>query len=184
MAGVEIKVTDETNLKDFPVVMGENVSDTLFRLTNRIANWIQDQTPEGATSQLRNMTKAEFPVMRGEAFVGMVGNPLNYAPYIIGEGAGPAVGHGRWWPPIEPLVYWVRRKGLAGKYSLKTHRRLGNKQTQGDEDYRIARAIQFVIHMRGLKGHDLFTKAENKFFNEAEHEIKSSIDEVAKEFSD
>jgi hypothetical protein len=109
---------------------------------------------------------------------------LNYASFIIGKGAGPAVGHAQYWPPIEPLIYWVKRKGLGGRYSVKTQRRLGNKQTQRDEDYRIAKAIQFIIHARGVKGHDLFSKAENKFLDEAGKVIQQSADEVAKEFSD
>jgi hypothetical protein len=97
-----------------------------------------------------------------------VGNPLKYASFILGKGAGPAVGHAQYWPPIAPLIYWAHRKGLG----------------QGEETIRIAYAIQYIIHARGIHGKDLFDKAEAKFFSDIQREIILSLDEVEKRFSD
>lgn len=45
------------------------------------------------------------------------------------------------WPPLAPIQAWVRRKKLAGSYSIKSHRRVGGRAATDAED----RAVAFLI---------------------------------------
>jgi len=54
-------------------------------------------------------------------------------------------------PPVQALIEWVRLKGLAGTYSLKTQRRLGSKADQQAEDLAVARRVQRAIARRGTR---------------------------------
>lgn len=82
------------------------------------------------------------------------------------------------WPPLEPLIAWVRKKGLSGVYSLKTKRRLGNKDVQAEQDRGIAWGIALKIHAQGTKGVHMFRDgleaakpAIQRIFNEAIDDI-------------
>lgn len=57
------------------------------------------------------------------------------------------------------LTAWVRRKGLAGTYSVKTKKRTGNKANQAKEDKQVARAIMFYILKYGIKPQPYFFPA-------------------------
>lgn len=46
------------------------------------------------------------------------------------------------WPPLEPLIQWVRRRGLAASGRGRTNRTLA-----------IARAVQRKIYRRGIPAH-------------------------------
>ena len=82
-----------------------------------------------------------------------VGTNLEYAPYmefgtgIFAEGDGGK--GGAHYPPYKELVPWVRRKGIAGTYSITTRRRLGGKHTQARQDIGAAIAIAKAIGKRG-----------------------------------
>lgn len=51
---------------------------------------------------------------------------------------------------IDSLTDWVGRKGLAGSYSVKSRRRLGNKARQADENKQLATAIAYRILQNGI----------------------------------
>jgi HK97 gp10 family phage protein len=52
---------------------------------------------------------------------------------------------------IEALTLWVKRKGLAGTYSVKTQRRLGGKAVQSTQDEKLARFLAIKILKNGIK---------------------------------
>lgn len=54
------------------------------------------------------------------------------------------------------IAAWVRRKGIAGKYSVKTKRRLGNKATKEAEDTAAAYPIAVSILRKGVHPHPFF----------------------------
>lgn len=74
------------------------------------------------------------------------------------------------WPPLNKIQKWVRLKGLAGRYSTKTHKRLGKKMDQHQEDRQIAFLIARKIARKGTKG--------IKFFEIA---LKQAIPTIEKE---
>jgi hypothetical protein len=54
---------------------------------------------------------------------------------------------------VQAIAKWVRRKGIAGRYSTKTRRRVGSRITQLSEDYTIAYLIARKIVKVGVKPH-------------------------------
>lgn len=52
---------------------------------------------------------------------------------------------------IKALVGWVRRHGLTGVYSVKTHKRIGTKASNADADEQAAYLIARSILKNGLK---------------------------------
>ena len=85
-------------------------------------------------------------------------------------------------PPLEPLIAWVRKKGLSGAYSLKTRRRLGSKTTQAEQDKSMAYMIALKIKHHGTKGRHMFregltaTRPEiQRIFNEAIDDLVGAL---------
>jgi len=74
-------------------------------------------------------------------------------------------------PPVEKISSWVRTKGLSGRYSIKTRRRLGAPLKQQAEDRALAWAIAKKISRKGTKG--------IKFFDIA---LKQAWPHIQKEF--
>ncbi len=52
---------------------------------------------------------------------------------------------------IKALTLWVKRKGLAGTYSVKTGRRLGGKATKAQQDEKLARFLAIKILRNGIR---------------------------------
>lgn len=59
---------------------------------------------------------------------------------------------------LRMIVLWVRRKGIAGTYSIKTQRRTGSKIKQFAEDYSAAWPIALSILRNGINPHPYFFK--------------------------
>jgi hypothetical protein len=54
-------------------------------------------------------------------------------------------------PPVGALQDWVRRKQLAGTYSVKTRRRTGNTSDRTKQDKALAFVIARAIYRKGIK---------------------------------
>lgn len=52
---------------------------------------------------------------------------------------------------IRALTLWVKRKGLAGTYSVKTSRRLGSKSAKQSQDEKLARFLAIKILKNGIR---------------------------------
>ena len=52
---------------------------------------------------------------------------------------------------IKALTLWVKRKGLAGTYSVKTSRRLGSKSSKQSQDEKLARFLAIKILKNGIR---------------------------------
>src|SRR5574340_872892 len=70
----------------------------------------------------------------GDTVEGTVGSNLPYAPYM-------ELGTKPHFAPIDVIQAWVHRKGLAGTYSVKTHRRTGPRDMQASQDRSVAYLI-------------------------------------------
>lgn len=66
---------------------------------------------------------------------------------------------GRRWPPIKLIAEWVKRKGLAGTYSVKTKRRTGSRATRQKEDLQLAYVIARAIFKKGIHPHPFMIPA-------------------------
>ena len=74
-------------------------------------------------------------------------------------------------PPIESIYQWVKTRRLTGKYSLKTHKRLGSKLTQYKQDMSLAWAIAKKISKKGTLGVKFFEIALKQSWPQIEKEI-------------
>lgn len=70
------------------------------------------------------------------------------------QGKGPSTGIS----PIDALTAWVKRKGIAGTYSVKTRRRLGSAAVKADQDKSVAFLIWRKIKKYGVSPHPFFFK--------------------------
>lgn len=59
---------------------------------------------------------------------------------------------------LRMIVRWVKRKGIAGQYSVKTKRRVGSKINRLAEDYAAAWPIALSILKNGINPHPYFFK--------------------------
>lgn len=71
------------------------------------------------------------------------------------------------------ILDWVHRKGIAGRFSTKTRKRLGSKNTQLDEDFDVAWPIALSILKKG-------TYPQPYFFKPFFEERKALVERVQK----
>lgn len=76
---------------------------------------------------------------------------------------------------VDRLTDWVRRKGIAGIYSTKTKKRLGNYLNKAIQDRQVARQIAIRIAKNGIKAQPFLFPA---FFDEEPRLIKRLQDIV------
>lgn len=93
----------------------------------------------------------------GNSIMGVVGSSAIWA-RAFELGRPPGI-----WPPLAPLVVWVRARHLSGVYSLKSHRRLGTRDRlmRDYQDVQAARGVQRAIYKRGIKPHPALIPAYN-----------------------
>lgn len=71
------------------------------------------------------------------------------------------------------ILEWVRRKGIAGRFSTKTKKRVGNKGKQLEEDFDVAWPIALSILRKG-------THPKPFFFQPFFDERKTLVEQVRK----
>lgn len=79
---------------------------------------------------------------------GKVSIPAGYESYAAQFKGGK---NGTFADMVKDLAQWVKRKGLAGSYSVKTQRRVGSRSTQSDQDMKLAYAIAISILRNGIR---------------------------------
>lgn len=83
---------------------------------------------------------------------------------------GPKIGFDAF---FQIILDWVHRKGIAGRYSTKTKRRVGSKNSQLEEDFDVAWPIALSILKKGTHPQPFFFKP---FFDER----KTLVERVTK----
>ena len=81
-------------------------------------------------------------------------------------------------PPIEAIALWVKRKGLAGTYSVKTKKRQGGRAQRGKEDTSLAWAIAIHIARYGTKAIGMFQKAYEESKDYVEKTAGEAVDRI------
>ena len=84
-------------------------------------------------------------------------------------------------PPMKPILDWVHIKRMTGRYSIKTHRRLGNKYQQRFEDFEVARRIQWAIYKRGIRPKPFFNQSFDAHKDWAHRSLRSQIPAAVKQ---
>jgi hypothetical protein len=75
---------------------------------------------------------------------------------------------------FDRIKLWVRAKGISGRYSVKTRRRVGNRSTQDAEDSAVAWLIMRSIIINGIHPHPFLYPA----FVKVSPEIVRNIERV------
>lgn len=81
---------------------------------------------------------------------------------------------------LRMIVRWVGRKGITGRYSVKTKRRLGSKVNQYAEDYSAAWPIALSILKNGVTPHPFFFKQQEVVWPVMVKRIKARIEQKSK----
>lgn len=120
------------------------------------ANTAKDKVTENQSvlsGFLRNGIRHEIEAyLNGWKVTGKVKSNADYSAsieYGRSPGTFPKVGDGT--KQDGGILYWVKRKKLAGTYSIKTKRRTGNKATRDAQDKAVAFAIGRHIKQFGTK---------------------------------
>lgn len=137
-------------LGNFGTLLNRHLERGMEAATTHVASKITPLVPVGVSARLKNSIGSEVKTEGIGSVVGRVGSSLKDEEYpaVMEFGRRP----GARMPPPEALVRWVHVKHLAGTYSIKTHRRTGNKKSQAEEDLQTAFLIARAIARRGIKG--------------------------------
>lgn len=76
---------------------------------------------------------------------------------------------------LRMIVRWVARKGISGRFSVKTRKRVGNKIDRLAEDYSAAWPIAMSILKNGVKPHPFFFKQQETVWPEMIRRIETKL---------
>jgi hypothetical protein len=173
----------------------EQVRIIVERFANRVGNLlvaetvkVLDENKKNASGELRKSITYETSIF-GTFIKIVVFSPLDYAFYAH-EGRAPGGV-----PPIYKIRDWVRLKGIAGRYSVKSPilgrrvtisgkdmsrlglhgNRLGNRMDQYWQDTQAATAIAFAIAKHGTKGFKFFDFALRQALPKIERDYRAMM---------
>ena len=81
---------------------------------------------------------------------------------------------------LRMIAAWVKRKGIAGRFSVKTRRRVGSNSTQQAEDLSAAWPIAISILRNGVKPHPFFFKQQEVVWPKMVERIKRQLESSTK----
>lgn len=154
------------------------VHDAMSEAVQQVEGAVKDNLLENgsvAFGRLRASVASEVRVSAA-AIEGVVGSNLVYA-RPVEYGTRPH------WPPLQPLIEWVKVKRLAGSYSVKTQRRVGGKALRMQQDTAVARAVQVKIARHGTKARPFFRPAIEAKKDEVFRLIERGVDEIVRRFN-
>ena len=173
----------------------KKLKDLPIKLQKEIAGEIEDSARKINSKQVRGVPVDEGGLKQGIGYKKV--NPLNYelfsskqySPFMeFGTKSrkqipaelqdyakqfnlkGPKIGFDAF---FQIILDWVHRKGIAGRFSTKTKRRVGSKSKQLEEDFDVAWPIALSILKKGVHPHPFFFQP---FFEER----KALVDKVKK----
>lgn len=131
------------------------------------------------------------PIDKGQYVGYRVVNTAPYAPYVeFGTGSKVDVpaewktyarqfkgrgGGGNSHDFLLSIAQWVRAKGITGRYSVKTRRRLGSKSSQEQEDMAVAYPIFLSIMRNGSRPHPFLYPAYVTGVKKIIQDVKQAI---------
>ncbi len=176
----------EAFLQRFPVTAPEIVrtnlraamDDSLEYTQNQVA----DRTPVN-TGLLRGSIYNEITTLRADVRgVDMAGivSSSDYEPKVWAMEWGRRPGK---MPPVEAIALWVKRRGIAGSYNVKTRKRLGGRQQRDREDLSLAWAIAKHIARYGTKEHLMFEQGFTASLSYIDQTFSHATDDILRHWS-
>lgn len=139
----ELKLSAETirrnAIRDAPADQGKLRNSIVVTTNSDVSYSVVVQNNYAAYMEFGTKSKAKIPA-----------ELTAYAAQFRGKGAATGIN------PIDALEAWVRRKGIAGTYSVKSKRRLGNAAVKKSQDRAVAFLIWQKIKKRGVTPHPFF----------------------------
>lgn len=166
---------------NFGPLLNKHLVRGMEKTTTFTVSKIVPGVPVGVSARLKNSIGSEVKTEGIGSVVGKVGSSLKDEEYpaVMEFGRRP----GAKMPPPDALVRWVHVKGLAGTYSIKSHRRQGGKKRQADEDLAVAWMIARAIGRKGIQGRSYMKKGLEKAKPSVPKFFKFEMDELMKELS-
>ena len=186
---VRVKGLDSlvSRIKEYPDKMQKAVDSVLSAGAVSVAGLGAELAPydEGRLRQGQSANTTTFLSKQ-------VTNNVFYAPYVeFGTGRkvkvppgledvaaqfkGPA-GQGNFEQMVDRLMGWVRRKGIAGTYSVRSRRRLGNPLRQAIEERQLAIFLAKRILKNGIKPQPFFFRALDALEPDILKNVKKAIE--------
>lgn len=135
-----------------PDLVAEELTAAIWEASLYLQREVQEGTPVGATSLLRNSIIAQAPERDGERITGEVTTGLSYAAPV-------EIGTRPHFPPIAPLQDWaVAKLGVSA-----------------EESRGVAFAIARKIAREGTQGAKMFERA----FNEGREQVTAIVERAA-----
>lgn len=130
--------------------------------------------PKDTSAGARSIVSARSGLM------GEVSSPLEYVS-VMDQGRR----SGAKMPPPAALLGWIRRHGLGlgASWSVKSHKRIGSKQTQQAQDLAIAFVIARSIGRKGIKGRGFFAEAARDMVRGAQGAANAAVRDVQRVWS-
>ncbi len=162
-----------------PEIVRANLRVAMDDALSFTENQVVDNTPVN-TSALRGSIYSEIrgiqasPLGGAEATGAVSSSDYELKVWAMESGRAPGK-----MPPIEAIALWVRRKGLAGTYSVETKKRIGSKSKKAREDLSLAWAIAIRI-AKGTSRHQLMGgyKMFEKGYNASNEHIVKAFDDA------
>lgn len=179
--GIDTSEVDDFVVK-FPVSGAEiaekeldiALDDALGFIEGQVVDFMPTNTGIARGSVYSENRGVEVDLLKGIDLEGFVSSS-DFEPKINAIEYGRAAGK---MPPVEAIALWVKQRGLAGVFSVKTRKRLGSKAKKRKEDLSAAWAIAIHIMRHGTKPQWVFKQAAeasedyiDKVFNEAVDDI-------------
>lgn len=79
---------------------------------------------------------------------------------------------------ILSIIEWVKDKGIAGTYSVKTRRRTGNSATRDVQNEQAAYAIALSILRKGIKPQPYLKPAVDMYLDKVPDYIKEELNKI------
>lgn len=140
-----------------PEIAREELRAGATEILELITFLVQERTPKGATHLLRGSITNELsgdPLADG--MLGAVYSPLQYAAPV-------ELGTRPHWPPLDPLIDWVR-----AKFDVADE----------EEARAIARAVRFKIAQRGTQGQGMFRQGFEAGADRAEDILAARVERI------
>lgn len=150
----------------------KEINGKISRLLEKILLIIERNVAEALDTAKKNVSGdlkkslSHEQIVYANKVVGRVSTGVYYSVFVH-EGTRPH------WVPIDPLLRWVEKKGIVGRYSIKTHKRVGGKATIADENMAAAKAIQRKIAAKGTAAFKFFDIGLQASLPRIEAEIKA-----------
>jgi hypothetical protein len=131
-----------------PLIVHEELRRLAAEVALEMREKIQDATPTAHGTLRKSISEDVIPLPDGIGVEAVAGSSLNYAPWVE-LGTRPHM------PPLEPLVDWVKAKGLdLGLVGTSAKAR----KRRDEVAVEIAQRIRWAIYQRGTEGQHMFKK--------------------------